>query len=111
MKFLVAIAVLTVTAAFASEVPASTKQKRGVLDLGYGFGYGAHSLPLTYTAPLAYHAPITSYHAPLTLPTLPVAKVAYTAPITKFAYTAPIAKLAYAAPIAYTKYADPLHYW
>jgi hypothetical protein len=119
--FQVTVAVLAVSAVLASEEPASTKQKRGVLGLGYGYDYDLHaapSLPLTYAAPLAYHTPITSYHAPLALPvakiaypTLSVAKVAYSAPITKFAYTAPISKVAYAAPITYAKYATPLHYW
>lgn len=110
------LSILVVTAVLATEEPASAKQKRGILGLGYGYGYdyGLHaapSLPLAYAASLAYHEPLTSYHAPLSLPALPVAKVAYTAPITKLAYTAPIAKVAYAAPITYTKYAAPLPYW
>jgi hypothetical protein len=111
----VTLTILVVTAALATEEPVSAKQKRGVLGLGYGYDYGLHaaapSLPLAYAASLAYHEPLTSYHAPLSLPALPVAKVAYTAPITKLAYTAPIAKVAYAAPITYTKYAAPLNYW
>jgi hypothetical protein len=107
--FQVAVVILAVAAVLASEEAVSAKQKRGVLGLGYGYDYGLHaasSLPLSYAAPLAYHAPLASYHAPLSLPTLPIAKVAYSAPITKLAYTAPIA-----APIAYTKYAAPLPYW
>lgn len=116
------LTILVVTAVLATEEPVPTKQKRGILGLGYGYGgygyggydYGlhaAHSLPLTYATSLAYHEPLASYHAPLSLSALPVAKVAYTAPITKLAYTAPIAKVAYAAPITYTKYAAPLSYW
>lgn len=108
------LTILVVTAVLATEEPVSSKQKRGLLGLGYGYDYGLHaapSLPLAYAAPLAYHEPLTSYHAPLSLPALPVAKVAYSAPITKLAYTAPIAKVAYAAPITYAKYAAPLPYW
>ncbi|XP_023725295.1 pupal cuticle protein C1B-like [Cryptotermes secundus] len=114
MKVLVTVTILAVTAVLASEETASTKQKRGVLGLGYGYDYGlnaASSLPLSYAAPLAYSAPIASYHAPLSLPSLPIAKVAYAAPIAKLAYTAPIAKVAYTAPVAYAKYAAPLPYW
>lgn len=106
------LTILVVTAVLATEEP--TKQKRGILGLGYGYDYGLHaapSLPLTYATSLAYHEPFASYHAPLSLPALPVAKVAYTAPITKLAYAAPIAKVAYAAPITYTKYSAPLPYW
>ena len=108
------LTILVVTAVLATEEPVPTKQKRGILGLGYGYDYGLHaapSLPLTYGASLAYHEPLASYHAPLSLPALPVAKVAYTAPITKIAYAAPIAKVAYAAPITYAKYAAPLPYW
>jgi len=112
----VTLTILVVTAVLATEEPVPNKQKRGILGLGYGYGYdyglhAASSLPLTYAASLAYHEPLASYHAPLSLSALPVAKVAYSAPITKLAYAAPIAKVAYAAPITYTKYAAPLPYW